>query len=77
MLTIRQIGDEMQKIQLLLFEPFIHLEIDWKNDYLEYISVNSKSVTFISSNNNKKNIENTLNDVGGRFHRCKSALSRV
>jgi len=32
----------MQKIQLLLFEPFLNLEIDWKNDYLEYIVVDSK-----------------------------------
>jgi len=47
----------MKKIQLKLIEPFFTEEIDYKNDYVTYIEVNSGS-PFTPKNNNNKNTHN-------------------
>jgi len=42
----------IQKRQLNLIEPFFDMELDYKNDYVSYITVGGNSSVTPKSNNN-------------------------
>ena len=47
----------IQKRQLKLIEPFFDEELDYKNDYVSYITVSGNSSVTQKNNNTKKSLD--------------------